>query len=128
MRLLRRTFLLSTLLLPFATAQAATRQSFDPAAFQQAQAAGKSILVHVTAPWCPTCKRQKPIVAQLEQDAKFGELMIFEVDFDSQKDALQLLQVQAQSTMIAFKGKTETGRAVGITDPEQIEALMDKAL
>jgi thiol:disulfide interchange protein len=40
-------------------------QPFDTSAFQQAQAAGKPILVDVTASWCPTCKVQRPIVQEI---------------------------------------------------------------
>ncbi len=31
-------------------------------AFEKAKASGKSIVVEVTAPWCPTCKAQAPII------------------------------------------------------------------
>jgi hypothetical protein len=33
-----------------------------------------------------------------------------------------------QSTLIAFKGETETGRSVGETQPEWIESLVEKTL
>lgn len=128
MNILRRALLLGALLIPFVGAQAADRLPFEASAFEQAQAAGKPIFVHVTAPWCGTCQRQKPIVAKLEQSDEFADLVIFEVDFDTQPEALQMLQVQSQSTMISFKGERETARAVGETDPNKIESLMDKAL
>jgi thiol-disulfide isomerase/thioredoxin len=38
---------------------------FDASAFEVAQAAGKPVLVEVTAPWPPTCKAQKPILEKL---------------------------------------------------------------
>ena len=47
---------------------ASAGQPFDAKAFQASQAAGKSILVDVTAPWCPTCKQQKPIVQEIEKE------------------------------------------------------------
>ena len=107
---------------------AAERFTYEPKAFQATLAAGKPILVHVTAPWCPECQAQKPIVAALAEEPAFKHLAIFDVDFDSQKDALRQLHVQTQSTLIVFKNKTEVGRAVGITRREAIEALMKKAL
>ncbi len=58
----------------------------------------------------------------------FEALTIFDVDFDTQKDALRELKVLKQSTLVAFKGSTETARAVGITKREAIEALVKKAL
>jgi thioredoxin 1 len=114
--------------LPTAATQAAERSAWGQAAFASAQDAGKPIIVEVTAPWCPICAKQKPTIAALASDAKFAGAIIFSVDFDSQKDVLRQLHVSMQSTLIAFKGKTETARAVGITDPAEIRALFEHAL
>lgn len=109
-------------------ANAAERMAFEAKAFQAAQDSGKSILVHVTAPWCGECKIAKPIVADLANRPEFKSLTIFEVDFDTQKDALRALKVAKQSTLITFKGKAETGRSVGVTSREGIQELMNKAI
>jgi len=106
----------------------AERLPYDANAFQSVLATGKPILVHVTAPWCRECNVQKPIVAETAQRPEFKDLTIFNVDFDTQKDALRQLRVQKQSTLVIYKGKAEVDRAVGITRREAIEALMQKAL
>ena len=59
---------------------------------------------------------------------KFGALKVFRVDFDNQKDIVRQFKATMQSTLIVFKGATETGRSVGDTDPASIAALLDKAL
>jgi thioredoxin len=107
---------------------AADEKPFDQAAFAAAQQAGKPILVHVTAPWCPTCKAQAPILSRLMSDPRFKNLVTFDVDFDTQKELLGKFQVRLQSTMIVFKGKQETGRSTGDTNPGSIEALLAKAI
>jgi thioredoxin 1 len=43
-------------------------------------------------------------------EPKFKDLIYFVVDFDTQKDAVRFFGAQMQSTLIAFKGTTETGR------------------
>ena len=101
---------------------------FDQAAFAAAQAAGKPILVHVTAPWCTTCKAQAPILSRLLSEPRFKQLVTFDIDFDTQKALLSKFQVRLQSTMIVFKGEQETGRSTGDTDPGSIEALLTKAI
>jgi thiol-disulfide isomerase/thioredoxin len=109
-------------------ALAAEPKPFDASAFAAAQAAGKPILVEVTAPWCPTCKAQKPILSGLASKPKFKDLVTFQIDFDSQKDLLKKFDVFMQSTLIAFKGAKETGRSTGDTNAASIEALLDKTV
>ncbi|MCJ2013698.1 thioredoxin family protein [Methylobacterium sp. J-076] len=101
---------------------------FTPAAFDAAQKAGKPILVEVSAPWCPICKTQKPVLAKLAAEPRFKDLVVFDVDFDSRKDVLRQLNARMQSTLIAYKGETEVGRSVGETQPEWIEGLVEKTL
>ena len=111
-----------------APALAAESKTFDLPAFLAAQKAGKPILVAIHASWCPTCKAQRPILNELLAEPKFKNLAYFVVDFDSQKDAVKYFGARMQSTLIAFKGTTETGRSVGDTDRTSIAALMNKAL
>jgi thioredoxin 1 len=115
--------LLFTLILATPAAQAA--QIWDKAAFEAAQAAGAPILVHVTAPWCPTCKAQKPTVDKLESTNP--ALKVFSVDFDSQKEALALLGVKSQSTLISYRGNKEISRSTAVTDPAAITEMVVRA-
>ncbi|MGH1572015.1 thioredoxin family protein [Methylobacterium sp. P31] len=109
-------------------AYAGETMPFSDPAFEAAQKSGKPILVAVSAPWCPICKTQKPILAKLAAEPRFKDLQVFDIDFDSQKDLLRRLNVRMQSTLIAYKGSTEVGRSVGETQPEWIEGLLEKAL
>jgi thioredoxin 1 len=101
---------------------------YSAQAFEAAQAAGKPILVHVTAPWCGTCRAQKPIVSRLGGEPDFSSYVMFNVDFDTQKDALKRFGVRHQTTMIVFRGRDEIGRSLGDTNPASIETLLRKAL
>ncbi len=109
-------------------ASAADKKPFDQKAFDAAQAAGKPILVEVSAPWCPICKAQAPILSRLRNDPKFKELVSFDIDFDSQKELLKKLNVQKQSTLIVFKGKQETGRSTGDTNAGSIATLLGRSI
>jgi thioredoxin 1 len=111
-----------------APALSAGPQPFDDAAFAAAQKAGKPIFVAIHASWCPTCKAQKPILADLMADLKFKNLAYFTVDFDSQKDVVRRFGARMQSTLIAFKGANEEGRSVGDTNRDSIAALLNKTL
>ena len=109
-------------------ASAMDKKPFDQSAFEAAQSAGKPILVEISAPWCPVCKAQAPTLSKLRNEPRFKELVSFNVDFDSQKDLLKRFNVQKQSTLIVFKGKQETGRSTGDTNPGSIEALLGKSI
>ncbi|MGE3280045.1 MAG: thioredoxin domain-containing protein [Alphaproteobacteria bacterium] len=107
---------------------AAQKLAFDEARFAATQQANRPILVEISAPWCTVCKLQKPIIERLAAKPEFKDLTIFEVDFDTQKDAVRALGAHSQSTLIAFRGTTETGRSVGNTHEGSIEALARSAL
>jgi thioredoxin 1 len=122
--LLRAIFALAAIVTFSCGASAA--QPFDPTAFKQAQTAGKTILIDVTAAWCPTCRQQKPIIQAIEKENP--SLVVYEVDFDTAKDVLKQFGVRYQSTLIVFKGATEVGRSTGDTDPAGLRALVAKGL
>ena len=105
-------------------ASAATRAPFSDAAFAAAQAAGKPILIEVHAPWCPVCAAQGRMIEKLTADGSAKDMMIFRIDFDSQKDLWKKFGAQKQSTIIAFRGRTETGRISYISDEASVAKLL----
>jgi len=126
-----RTFfagLVAVLLVASAPATAAEVQPYSPEALAEAQAAGKPILVDVYAEWCSTCKAQKPILAELEKQPKYKDLVVLRADYDKDKEDLKALNVRSQSTLIVFKGKDELVRSVGSTNPMAIEGMLDLTL
>jgi thioredoxin-like negative regulator of GroEL len=110
------------------SASAAERHPYESAAFRAALETGKPILVHITAVWCGECRQQKPIVAALTAQSEYDALTSFDVDFDTQKDALRELRVPKQSTLVVYKNRAEVTRAVGITRRDAIEAVLKNAL
>ncbi|MGT2500787.1 thioredoxin family protein [Bradyrhizobium guangxiense] len=100
-------------------------QPYDQKTFQAAQTANKPILIEVTAPWCPTCRQQKPVVHQIEQEKP--DLVVLDVDFDSAKAVLKQLKVQHQSTLIVYRGGAELARSTGETDPAAIRSMIGRA-
>lgn len=97
---------------------------FTQPAFDAARAKGQRILVEVHAPWCPVCARQQAGIAAAQKLAANRNVTVFRIDFDSQKDVQRPLGVTRQSTLIAYKGKAETGRLLGETDPAKIAQLV----
>ena len=116
---------LATIVFP---ALAATDSAFDQKTFEAAQAAGKSIVLHVAASWCETCQAQRAVLNKLEVDPAYKDYLIITIDYDKEKDVMRSFKVTSRSTLIVFKGATETGRMTGNTKLPVIKALIDKAL
>ena len=104
-----------------------TQTPFTPESFARSQREGKPILVYISASWCPTCAIQQPILDQLIEAPEFHDLLVYRIDFDTQKDFVRAMGAQIQSTLIVFHGFTEKGRLIGDTDRDAIKALLDKA-
>jgi thiol-disulfide isomerase/thioredoxin len=125
----RRILILSGLAL-VAAAPALAREpvTWSEAAFDAAKAAGKPILLEIHAVWCPTCKAQTPILGELTSEPKYGDLQVFRIDFDTEKDLLKKLNVRTQSTLIVYKQGAEVGRSVGDTNRDSIDELLSKTI
>ncbi|WP_372707993.1 thioredoxin family protein [Brevundimonas sp.] len=108
----------------FTAAAAPAPVAFDRAAFEQAQAADKRILIDIWAPWCPTCRAQEPIIKTVAAARGNEDLVVFKVHFDDQKAEVRRFGAQRQSTLIAYRGSRETGRLVADTNPDRIAALV----
>jgi len=109
-------------------AAALEKKAYDAAAVAADQAAGKAVVIHVTAPWCSTCTAQKSAIETFKDEPALKDVVLYELDYDTGGGALKDLNVRSQSTLIAYKGKTETGRSAGDTSAKGIEALMKSAL
>ena len=103
-------------------------KTFSQQDFDNLAAAGKPVVVDVSAPWCPTCKAQKPIVDSLAKQPAYKDVTILTVDFDSEKTVLKQFKVNTQSTLIAFNGGKETARSVGDATLAGIEGIFKKAV
>jgi thiol-disulfide isomerase/thioredoxin len=101
---------------------------FSQQEFDKLTQDGKPVVLEVTAPWCPTCRQQKPIIDGLMNQPAYKDVTLMAIDFDSAKPTLKTFKVNMQSTLIAFKGDKEVARSVGDTTPSGIEGLVKKTI
>jgi len=109
---------------PVATAESPVVQPFSKEAFVAAQQAGKPILVWVHASWCPVCREQAKTISRVTAEKEFHDMVVFRIDFDSQKALWQEFGATMQSTLIGFHGSRETGRIAHETDDAKISAVI----
>ncbi len=101
---------------------------YSPELFADAQAAGKTILVDVSADWCPTCKIQHPILEELKSDDRMQDTLFVRVDFDVHKEFLKNHRIPRQSTILIFKGKAEIDRSIAETDRDRLRGFVFNAV
>ena len=109
-------------------AMAGDMKPFSQQEFDQLSKAGKPVVLEISAPWCPTCKQQKPIIEGLMKQPAYKDVTLMTIDFDSAKPTLKAFKVNMQSTLVAFKGEKEVGRSVGDTTPAGLEGLIKKTV
>jgi len=101
---------------------------FNQAEFNRLTQSGQSVVVDVSASWCPTCRAQKPILQSLMQRPAYKNVTLLTVDFDSEKSTVREFKVAMQSTVIGFKGTHEVGRSVGDTTEAGLDSLIQKTV
>ena len=109
-------------------AMAGDIKPFSQQEFNQLTKAGKPVVLDISAPWCPTCKEQKPIIDGLMKRPAYKDVTLMTIDFDSAKPTLKKFKVTMQSTLVAFKGEKEVGRSIGDTTPVGLERLVKKTV
>jgi thiol:disulfide interchange protein len=124
-KFLRYAFLLFTLTMGTTFA---ANIPFEQSNFDQLLKQGKSVVLHIHADWCPTCKAQQNVLDELMTTAEFKELPVLRADFDKETKLLRKLKVRNQSTFIVFKNGKEITRSTGETDKASIANLLKQAL
>ena len=97
---------------------------YSASSFAAAQNAGKTIVVDVHADWCPTCRAQQPILNELRKDKRLANAVFIRVDFDKDKAFLRTHRIPRQSTILVFKGKTETARSIAQTNRSALRKVV----
>ena len=100
------------------------KQEFTEAAFKQAQANNQAILIDVWAEWCPTCRRQQDRLNDYFVENPDSEIVVFVVDYDTQKEWVSHFRAPRQSTLVLFHGEEQIWFSVAQTNKTPIfEAL-----
>ena len=110
------------------SAMAGEIKPFSQKDFDALSAAGKPVVLDISATWCPTCAAQKPIIDGLMKQPAYKDVTLLTIDFDTAKPTLKQFKVGSQSTLVAFKGTREVGRSVGDTTPAGLEGLIQKTV
>lgn len=84
-------------------------------------------MVESYASWCPPCRIQAPIIADLLRGKDYSDTVLFRLSEDTPSAAWKKFGLKSYGALIVYRGARETGRAVGATDSDQIEKLLATA-
>jgi thioredoxin 1 len=120
--------LLAVTALMCASVAQAQFKDFSQAEYDAALAAGKTVVVDFHATWCPTCKKQTPLLNEIVAMPGYEMVVALKADYDKEKDLKKSLKVSKQSTIVVFKGGKEVARQAGLTDKMALKSLIDKGM
>jgi thiol-disulfide isomerase/thioredoxin len=75
---------------------------------------------------CGTCKRQKPVLDAIMQEASFSNMKALSVDFDTEKDLRKRYRVNSSSTIVVLKDGKEVARSIGESEADDIRKTISK--
>lgn len=117
---------ITTLSVAFASPSwALTIENFSEQRFHALQAENKPVLIDVSAPWCPTCKRQKEILMDYQKNNPNSGITVLNVDFDNQKKWVTHFRAPRQSTFALYQGKKQVWFSVAETRAKIINQQLD---
>jgi len=90
-------------------------EPFTNQRFEALQAEGAVVLIDVWAPWCPTCRRQREILAEFQGEHPEVDITILEVSYDDDKDLVRRFRAPRQSTLLLFRGEEQLWFSVAET-------------
>lgn len=111
-----------------AAVSAAGLAAYSAQAFDQALKSGSTVVVHVHADWCPTCRAQTPTLRSMSGDKQYENVRFVVVNYDKDRDFLSTYKVASQSVILVFKGGKEVARLSGVTDPARIRTQIGGAI
>ena len=100
---------------------------FNQAAFEEAIAGDKPVLVDFWATWCGPCRMIAPIVEELASELE-GKAVVGKVNVDEEPGLAQRFGVMSIPTLIVMKSGKVVEQAVGARGKADIVAMIERHL
>ena len=102
------------------------KTTFTLEAFNEAQKAGKTIVINSWNKSCGTCARQTKILSEAKKD--FPNVIFLSYEHSKNKDIAKLLKSEYWATIIIYKNGKEVAKEIGIINKSDIYSLIKKEI
>ena len=102
------------------------KTNFTVEAFNEAQKAGKTIVINSWNKFCGTCLMQTKVLNEAQKD--FPEVVFLSYEQTKHKDIANLLNVEYWATIIIFKNGKEIAKEIGTTNKTDIYSLIKQKI
>ena len=102
------------------------KTNFTVEAFNEAQKAGKTIVINSWNKFCGSCLMQTKILNEAQKD--FPEVVFLSYEQTKHKDIANLLNVEYWATIIIFKNGKEIAKEIGTTNKTDIYSLIKQKI
>ena len=102
-------------------------EHFTSAAFEQAIAGDKPVLVDFWATWCGPCRMIAPVIEEVASEFE-GRAVVGKVDVDEEPGLAQRFGVMSIPTLIVFKGGKVVEQAIGARGKADVAAMINRHL
>ena len=102
------------------------KTNFTVEAFNEAQKAGKTIVINSWNKFCGTCLMQTKVLNEAQKD--FPEVIFLSYEQTKHKDIAKLLNIDFWATIVVYKNSKEVAKEIGVTSKNDIYSLIKKEI
>ena len=102
------------------------KTNFTVEAFNEAQKAGKTIVINSWNKFCGTCLMQTKVLNEAQKD--FPEVIFLSYEQTKHKDIAKLLNIDFWATIVVYKNGKEVAKEIGVTGKNEIYSLIEKEI
>ncbi len=102
------------------------KTTFTLEVFNEAQKAGKAIVINSWNKSCGTCAKQTKILNEAKKD--FPNVIFLSYEQTKNKDIAKLLNVDFWATIIIYKNSKEVAKGIGVKSKDDIYSLIKKEI
>ncbi len=123
---MKKLLILLFVLISFDTFAVEKETTFTSEVFNEAQKAGKTVVINSWNKSCLTCAKQVKILDEAEE--KFKNIVFLSFEQNKNKDIAKFLNIDFWTTIVVYKNNAEVTRSIGQTDKSSIYSTIKKGI